>query len=906
MTPTDPPELPDHDLPEQPEQRNPAFPFGEEEADFDADDWDEEKEPEDDPIPDDTLLGDKKGYNPHDHRLPVVGDVPAPPALSNENQIEKELAEMKLEIEQLRRQSRLEPREYQQLKQDETYRILFEKGDLRLGDEEFYINRIYPSLEQQEKILKERKKILQAEKRKKPAIPTNIRIKEFTKDPELVKAEVETLKRGPANPGLIELLPKLKEELPAYKQDVEKFIGENLVSKLAAVVIVVGIIVLFNYGISTGFISSSMRFGVGVLLGLALFGLSYFAVSKKKAFPELLASLGALVSYYTIYLGYSEYYLLPQIGAFAEMLVITGLCLWMAAKFNAQMLAITGLVGGVAIPVLLNDGSGNPAVFSGYISLLTGVVLFIGHRQQWKATRIMSYLLLAVYLIMWPKTARFLSQPAWSAYLFFSTAYFLLFYLSHLYEGLRRKADFTRLDLIIMIGLSLLFSYAFYRAANQFGLEQPLGKVFLGLGLLNTAYAYIVHYRRQLHPETYWGLQLMAWGFGTGSLLILGSSVYLNVFLAAETLLLLWLGQQLANAQLKSFATYTLFLAVYNMLAIWLEVYWPPAEQLPFLFNRAVAAGTVTLSLVSILLLLMQEDQEEAPIAFLEKVAYRQLLGNVLFFSTYICLLLELLQHTQAQTEGGSLRTLTITLYNLLFAHGYRYVIYRFQAQAQRSFSGVLIVLAVVGYLLLGFNAAANLRAVTLGGGAFWLFGMHYLATAYALYLTHQLIRDVVSSEGYTGSRYPWAVRLMAVLLVVTISFELESTLLLYAGEASAEKLQQVRLTGYTVLWSLTSLAFMYYGMARKVREWRVISLALLLITVVKYFIFDFWQLTVLWRILSILFLGLLLWLISRMYSQLKNMIKLGKIPFDRDAILSQAEATKLMQYIRQKKKEDE
>jgi hypothetical protein len=72
----------------------------------------------------------------------------------------------------------------------------------------------------------------------------------------------------------------------------------------------------------------------------------------------------------------------------------------------------------------------------------------------------------------------------------------------------------------------------------------------------------------------------------------------------------------------------------------------------------------------------------------------------------------------------------------------------------------------------------------------------------------------------------------------------------------------------YALLWTLCSFALMIAGMYLKVKELRIASLALFLITLGKFFFFDFLSMDIVGRIVSLVVIGSILGLISYLYKK--------------------------------------
>ena len=104
--------------------------------------------------------------------------------------------------------------------------------------------------------------------------------------------------------------------LNEVKKDWEKFIGENLISKIGILIIIIGVAIGGKYAIDNQLISPAARIIIGTLIGL---GLEVFSIKLKnnyKNFSAVLSSGSLAILYFMIYFAYDFYALIPMPLAF--------------------------------------------------------------------------------------------------------------------------------------------------------------------------------------------------------------------------------------------------------------------------------------------------------------------------------------------------------------------------------------------------------------------------------------------------------------------------------------------------------------------------------------------------------------------------------------------------------------
>jgi hypothetical protein len=191
-----------------------------------------------------------------------------------------------------------------------------------------------------------------------------------------------------------------------------------------------------------------------------------------------------------------------------------------------------------------------------------------------------------------------------------------------------------------------------------------------------------------------------------------------------------------------------------------------------------------------------------------------------------------------------------------------------------------LMIVASLSYLLVGHSETIALRDAYMSGGSLFPFLFHYLNVACIIGLISLKINDVIEKEGMENPKFvylSWYAMTMAVFLA---TFESEHLLIFWQAhpESLPETLTAIRVVWYSILWTLIAFGFMYLGITRQQKDLRVISLVLMSITLAKFIFHDFWELTPLAKILSVMIVGLLMYTVSRMYAHLRKLVEEGKM----------------------------
>ncbi|NET36581.1 MAG: DUF2339 domain-containing protein, partial [Cyanothece sp. SIO1E1] len=124
--------------------------------------------------------------------------------------------------------------------------------------------------------------------------------------------------------------PKLKKD----NGGLEKYIGENLFSKLGIAIIIIGVGIGAKFAIDNDLISPVVRVILGYLVGGLLLGLAIRLKEKYHTYSAVLVSGAMSIFYFMTYISHSFYEFLPDILAFGMMVAVTGMTVAAAVYYK--------------------------------------------------------------------------------------------------------------------------------------------------------------------------------------------------------------------------------------------------------------------------------------------------------------------------------------------------------------------------------------------------------------------------------------------------------------------------------------------------------------------------------------------------------------------------------------------
>jgi len=242
---------------------------------------------------------------------------------------------------------------------------------------------------------------------------------------------VATSQADIVEPASVESLPASASPATAAgerdtRPGLEELIGGRWLLFAGIAAIILGISYFVKFAFDNGWISEPLRVAAGAVTGgLLIAGGIWFRVRGVALFGQALAGAGIVVLYVSIYAALHFYALIPESAAFALMVLVTAGAAYLADRERAQPLAALALVGGFATPPLVGGDRTVQVVLFTYIGILIGGTTVIARRHAWPLLFAASYLCTFLLVLSWFFSSY---QPRdWLRTELFLTVYILLF-----------------------------------------------------------------------------------------------------------------------------------------------------------------------------------------------------------------------------------------------------------------------------------------------------------------------------------------------------------------------------------------------------------------------------------------------------------------------------------------------
>lgn len=688
---------------------------------------------------------------------------------------------------------------------------------------------------------------------------------------------------------------------PTKKSDLEKFIGENLISKIGIIITVVGVVIGARYAIEHQMISPLTRIILGYIFGLGLIGTGAYLKRNYFSFSAVLVSGALAILYFITYSAYSFYNLIPQVPTFALMVLFTIFAVIASLHYNRQIISLIGLVGAYAVPFLLSDNSGKVLVLFSYMAIINIGILIIAFYKYWKPLYYSSFVFTWLIYATW-FFAQYSSQKHLALAFIFLFVFFAIFYMMFLACKLLQKEKLNTGDVMLIMANSFIF-YGFGYAIM---LDITNGEKFLGLFTLLNAMAHFivtaVIFRQNLADRHLFyfisGLVLI---FITIAIPVQMDGNWVTLLWAGEAALLFWIGRTKGIHVYEKLSYPLMLLAFVSITHDWNMVYdnyTPnnPDSRLAFLFNIHFLSSLLFVGAFALINLIHHNKTYTSALETKKgwKVLASLFMPGIFLITLYYAFHMEISTYWDQlftdssltiNTEGEnypdyfynynlqSFKYLWLINYSLLFFALLSVInVQKIKSQVLGYISLAINLILILTFLSGSLYIISELRQSYLDQdlSEYYTRDIMHIAIRYvsllffAILMTsfYHLVNSTVIKENF---RKPFFLMLHIALLWIASS-ELVHWMDM-AGSTQSYKL------GLSILWGVYALLLVVLGIWKKAPYLRYGAIVLFSVTLIKLFFYDIAHLDAIAKTIVLVSLGLLMLGISFLYNKYRHLI---------------------------------
>ncbi len=225
----------------------------------------------------------------------------------------------------------------------------------------------------------------------------------------------------------------------------EYAVATNWLLRIGILVVLAGIAFFLKYSIEKGLLGPLGRVSLSLVVGSGLICFGVRLLFKKyHLLGQGLVGAGFVTLYFAFYAASGMYHLMSQGMAFALMACVTVAAGVLAVYYQSLMIAVLGLIGGYATPVMIGDSGAGAVPFYAYVLLLGCGVLGVSMVRRWPVLNVLG--MLASYALAFLYCERHHAQAQLMHDLLFLAALHLLYLLSVILINIRKRLPTTGVE----------------------------------------------------------------------------------------------------------------------------------------------------------------------------------------------------------------------------------------------------------------------------------------------------------------------------------------------------------------------------------------------------------------------------------------------------------------------------
>lgn len=669
----------------------------------------------------------------------------------------------------------------------------------------------------------------------------------------------------------------------------ERFIGENLFSKIGIGIIIIGVFIGVKYSIEHNLISPAMRLVLGYLVGAGLFVAGAMLKKKYESFSAVLVSGAMTIFYFVTFIGYSVFEFFPQSLTFILMFLFTAFTVAASLNYNKVVIALIGLVGSYAVPFLLSDNSGRVSILFAYTAIINIGVLIISFYKQWRSLYLSAFVF--TWLMLLSLSGNAYKYEDFTPYFIFNLVTFLTFYIAFIFQKIHQEKELKEIDVVLFLSNSLLFFgmgvwyiYDYYTMENR----TIMAMFTLVNALLHFGVAYYFHVKKFPSQGLKYLILVLALSFATLVIPIQFKGSWITVFWSAEAALLFWFGRRKNLLVYERISYAVMVLASISLLIDWVKapniLYIVNPDKFIYLtpFGNALFINAL---LYSAAFGFMAYTHHLTQLANKEIYKLLSIILNILcvaslyfIFFREITILCDVraLQQTPNLTNNyvawealNNFKTIWRTVYSLLFVAIYTLLNIRvFKSKQLGEIQFGISTLLTFIFMTLGLYTFSELRESYLDNPqlSLWFLNVRYVGIvvfAIFCYTSYLLSRFLNLKEEIQKSLE----FVLHLIILWVASSELLHWTELYRS-ASNYKL------GLTILWGSYALFLVVLGIFKRKKHLRISGIVLICFSILKLFLYDTTHLDALRKTIVFVILGFLVLVASFFYNKYTNKIE--------------------------------
>lgn len=699
---------------------------------------------------------------------------------------------------------------------------------------------------------------------------------------------------SPSENDSLVVTPAVQSEKPTAKpsgkkNNLEKFIGENLISKVGIIITVIGVAIGITYTIEHDLLTPVARVAMGYVAGALLLSTGLWMKKKYENFSAVLLSGAMAIMYFSTWAAHSLYELIPLGLAFSLMVLFTVFTVVAAIVYNRSVIAHIGLVGAYAVPFLLVDSTQKVTVLLFYMAIVNTGILVLSVYKYWKSLYYVAFGFTWLIFLSW-LLFEYVVADHFALALGFLSGFFILFYLCFLAYKLMHQEKFGIHDVFLLLANSFIFYGMGYVLLEDYGVGKAmLGWFTLGNALVHFVLSAWVYRQRLVDKNVLYLLSGLGLVFVTIAIPVRLEGSWITLLWTAEAALLFWIGRT-QKAVFYEKLSYPLMIVAF--VSIWMdwEMAYVATRKITPIFNYHFLGSVFFMGAFSFMSLLGKKMRVPHQAGFLKLLSHTA--PFMLILSAYLAFAYEIAHFWNWQqhqlsvdhvyqgvaghfslTDLESLKVIWLINFSMFFLSALLLVNLRwFKNPVAGNITLGMNVFAMAVFLTSGLHLISGLRESFLEHQSVQMYLQNsaqlfhrYFSLAIWAGLLWACFRYTRNHFAKTNFKVPWELCMHLAILWVASN---ELVQWLVVAEVS-----QTHKLGLSILWGSYALLLIVWGISQRKKHLRIAAIILFGVTLLKLFLYDITHLDTLAKTILFMALGILLLIISFLYNKYKHML---------------------------------
>ena len=346
--------------------------------------------------------------------------------------------------------------------------------------------------------------------------------------------------------------------------DWEWLVGGNWLARVGILAVVIGVGFFLKLAFDNDWIGETGRVVLGLAGGVGLLGGGEYWRRQYAVWAQALTGGGIAILYLSVFAAFALYELIPPLPALGFSVLVTLTAAGLALRYEARAIAVLGILGGFAAPLMLAERLPAQAILLGYVLALDLGVLGLATFRNWRWFTLLGLvgsLILYGYWQMELEPGLLLSQIA-------LTVFFLIFVgATTLFHLLWRRQPGVVDQALMTLNAAAYFGISYWLLFDE--LRVWMGGFTLLLASFYGALGYAIIQRHQEQIRLSLFAVAIALVLLTVAVPVQLGGPWVSIAWAAEAAALVWLSFRLGMRPLRWFG-----MGLFGLLAAQLLIFY--------------------------------------------------------------------------------------------------------------------------------------------------------------------------------------------------------------------------------------------------------------------------------------------------------------------------------------------